>query len=38
MTPEQAKDYGLIDAIVEPTVKTMAASLSPNGHGSIAKK
>jgi len=35
MTPAQAKDYGLIDAIIEPSVKTMAAGLSPNGHGVI---
>ena len=33
MTPAQAKDYGLIDAIIEPSIKTMAAGLSPNGHG-----
>src|SRR5207248_7964601 len=31
MTPAQAKDYGLIDAIIEPSIKTMAAGLSPNG-------
>ncbi len=33
MTPAQAKDYGLIDAIIEPSIKTMAGGLSPNGHG-----
>ena len=32
MTPEQARDYGLIDAIIEPSVKTVAAGYSPNGH------
>ena len=38
MTPEQAKDYGLIDAIIEPSVKTMVAGYSPNGHSSTAAK
>jgi len=38
MTPAQAKDYGLIDAIIEPSIKTMAAGLSPNGHGLAAPK
>src|SRR2546426_9373423 len=38
MTPEMAKDYGLIDAIIEPSVKTLAAGLSPNGHGVIPTK
>jgi ATP-dependent Clp protease, protease subunit len=33
MTPVQAKDYGLIDAIIEPSIKTMVGGLSPNGHG-----
>ena len=33
MTPEQARDYGLIDAIIEPSVKTMAPGYSRNGHG-----
>ena len=32
MTPAQAKDYGLIDAIIEPSLKTLAAGHSPNGH------
>ena len=32
MTPEMAKDYGLIDSIIEPAVKTMAGGNSPNGH------
>ena len=32
MTPAQAKDYGLIDAIIEPSVKTLTAGRSPNGH------
>jgi ATP-dependent Clp protease, protease subunit len=36
MTPEQAKDYGL-DAIIEPSVKTMVAGSSPNGHLTNAK-
>jgi len=38
MTPAQAKDYGLIDAIIEPSVKTLAGGLSPNGHGLIPTK
>ena len=38
MTPEQAKDYGLIDAIIEPSVKTLAGGYSPNGHGTIGAK
>ena len=33
MTPEMAKDYGLIDAIVEPSVKSLGVGSSPNGHG-----
>jgi ATP-dependent Clp protease protease subunit len=33
MTPAQAKDYGLIDEVMEPSLKTMAGGLSPNGHG-----
>ena len=37
MTPEQAKDYGLVDAIIEPTAKTMVAGLSPNGHATGTK-
>ncbi|HEY8679398.1 MAG TPA: ATP-dependent Clp protease proteolytic subunit [Candidatus Dormibacteraeota bacterium] len=34
MTPAQAKDYGLIDSIIEPSVKTAVAGYtpSPNGH------
>ena len=32
MTPEQAKEYGLVDAIIEPTAKTMVPGYSPNGH------
>jgi ATP-dependent Clp protease protease subunit len=32
MTPEMAKDYGLIDAIIEPSVKSAAGIVSPNGH------
>ena len=32
MTPEQAKDYGLVDAIIEPSVKTLPGGYSPNGH------
>jgi len=38
MTPAQAKDDGLIDAIIEPSVKTLAGGLSPNGHGLIPTK
>lgn len=38
MTPQQAKDYGLIDAIIEPSVKTMVAGYSPNGHSSTPAK
>src|SRR5436309_3007735 len=30
MTPPQAKAYGLIDAIIEPAIKTMPAGVSPN--------
>jgi ATP-dependent Clp protease protease subunit len=37
MTPQQAKDYGLIDAIIEPSVKTMVAGYSPNGHTTTQK-
>src|SRR3989440_6792521 len=33
MTPEMAKDYGLIDAIIEPAVKSLGVGHSPNGHG-----
>jgi ATP-dependent Clp protease, protease subunit len=33
MTPQQARDYGLIDAIIEPSVKTLAGGFVPNGHG-----
>jgi ATP-dependent Clp protease, protease subunit len=38
MTPAQAKDYGLIDAIIEPTVKTLAGGFAANGHSPIAPK
>jgi hypothetical protein len=31
MTPEMAKDYGLIDAIIEPSVKSLGVGHSPNG-------
>jgi ATP-dependent Clp protease, protease subunit len=37
MTPPQAKAYGLIDAIIEPSVKTIATGISPNGHGTNIK-
>jgi len=37
MTPEQAKEYGLIDEIIQPSVKTVATGYSPNGHGSLTK-
>jgi ATP-dependent Clp protease protease subunit len=37
MTPPQAKAYGLIDAIIEPSVKTIVAGISPNGHGTTIK-
>jgi ATP-dependent Clp protease protease subunit len=32
MTPEQAKDYGLVDSIIQPTAKTAVAGFSTNGH------
>jgi len=32
MTPAQAKDYGLIDAIIEPSISKTAGGLSPSGH------
>ena len=35
MTPEMAKDYGLIDAIIEPSVKSMVGGNSPNGHATL---
>ena len=38
MTPAQAKDYGLIDAIIEPSVKALAGGYSPNGHSAVAPK
>jgi ATP-dependent Clp protease protease subunit len=38
MTPVQAKDYGLIDAIIEPSVKTLAGGISPNGHSTLIPK
>jgi len=38
MTPAQAKDYGLIDAIIEPSVKALAGGYSPNGHSTVAPK
>jgi ATP-dependent Clp protease protease subunit len=38
MTPVQAKDYGLIDAIIEPSVKTFAGGISPNGHSTLIPK
>src|SRR3979409_296510 len=31
MTPEMAKDYGLIDAIIEPSLKSVGVGQSPNG-------
>ena len=31
MTPEMAKDYGLIDAIIEPSLKSAGNGHSPNG-------
>jgi ATP-dependent Clp protease protease subunit len=37
LTPVQAKEYGLIDAIIEPAPKTAVAGFSPNGHGSLKK-
>jgi ATP-dependent Clp protease protease subunit len=37
MTPQQAKEYGLVDAIIQPTAKVMAAGSSPNGHLTSAK-
>jgi len=38
MTPAQAKDYGLIDAIIEPSVKAVAGGISPNGHSAVPAK
>jgi ATP-dependent Clp protease, protease subunit len=38
MTPAMAKDYGLIDAIIEPAVKSLGVAHSPNGHGMAAQK
>jgi ATP-dependent Clp protease protease subunit len=39
MTPEMAKDYGLIDAIIEPAQKKpFIAAASPNGHSLIPTK
>jgi ATP-dependent Clp protease, protease subunit len=38
MTPAQAKEYGLIDAIIEPSVKTLAGGFSPNGHTGVSTK
>jgi ATP-dependent Clp protease, protease subunit len=35
MTPEMAKDYGLIDAIIEPSVKSLGVAQSPNGHSAL---
>src|SRR4030081_3271421 len=32
MTPEMAKDYGLIDAIIQPAEKQFGVVASPNGH------
>jgi ATP-dependent Clp protease, protease subunit len=33
MTPEQAKDYGIIDAIVERAPSLMPSGIGANGHG-----
>ena len=38
MTPEQAKAYGLIDGIIEPTEKPMAGGFSSNGHATAGLK
>ena len=35
MTPAMAKDYGLIDAIIEPSVKSLGVGHSPNGHSAL---
>jgi ATP-dependent Clp protease protease subunit len=32
MTPAQAKEWGLIDAIIEPSERKLRAGASPNGH------
>src|SRR3981081_3270012 len=37
MTPEMAKDYGLIDAIIQPSEKSTAIAPSPNGPSLIHK-
>jgi ATP-dependent Clp protease protease subunit len=31
MTPQAAKEYGLIDGIIEPSVKSLGNGHSPNG-------
>jgi len=38
MTPAQAKDHGLTDAIIEPSVKAVASGISPNGHSAVPPK
>ena len=38
MTPQMAKDYGLIDAIIEPSAKSAASVVSPNGHSQTPVK
>jgi ATP-dependent Clp protease protease subunit len=40
MTPEQALDYGLIDGIIPPSVKTAVTGYipAPNGHGALTPK
>jgi ATP-dependent Clp protease protease subunit len=38
MTPVQAREYGLIDAVIEPSLKTVAGGFSANGHGATSQR
>jgi ATP-dependent Clp protease protease subunit len=38
MTPVQAKEWGLIDAIIEPSERKLRAGISPNGHAGAPPK
>jgi ATP-dependent Clp protease protease subunit len=38
MTPDQAREYGLVDSIIEPTEKSLGAPFSQNGHSGLAVK
>ena len=35
MTPVQAKEWGLIDAIIEPSERKLRGGISPNGHAGV---